>query len=654
MAVVTQAIAKSKFASSLTSGATRLRNVATATWSMPLHLLALTMHCAPLKADQKLPPADAGVDEKPAGDSGPDHDARDAVPSDALMTDADSSATTPDAEGCVTTCNAVGSFSCKSSDQAMACTSFEGCARWIDLPKCPAGSMCCDGSCVEQRCGCGDAGCTTDADADTPETDICSETGSCLRVDYYVDAAATAAGDGSPQAPFKTITAALDAIQVTGVVNARIHVSSGTYNGALGERLPLVLRGVSLMGAGREQTIIEGLGDWNPSPAMGSLGMGMSYPTTLVVGDAARPTLVSNLGVRNPTFQESSVGIWCDRGNDLGASDLPEGGPPPEPSTTLDAIGIGPGLAAGIVTTNSRVPSRSGCNLKLTSSRLVGAWSGIWAPGCGTNEPAQVQVGLLIGGETPGTGNTFSQIRNSTADAAGLALGPCVAYGIVQNNVFVDSNAGIMLDQPGELSDGGKEIAAPGRNAFRFVDNDFLHLDDFGIAVVGVGSRIEEVSGNLFEDISTTRMNENYYLGVGLLLQGRGGETVPRLVRARGNRFVGNDAAVFLGGASELLESQSVDFGTSGDPGANVFRCNSRPTGDSMVGGDIIVSSDSAASTTLSFAGNGWDHVPPTSSTSDARSNGTDIAVLSPNVKPTIDASNATIDATACPISAVP
>ena len=48
--------------------------------------------------------------------------------------------------------------------------------------------------------------------------------------DFYVDASATAGGDGSQAAPFQTIKAAVDAANLLPGTPSTIHVASGTYN----------------------------------------------------------------------------------------------------------------------------------------------------------------------------------------------------------------------------------------------------------------------------------------------------------------------------------------------------------------------------------------------------------------------------------------
>lgn len=76
---------------------------------------------------------------------------------------------------------------------------------------------------------------------------------------YYVDSdGGSNTGDGSQTDPWQTISYALS--QVTGP-NVTIYVATGTYNEALGELFPMTMEpGVSLRGADRQTTVIEGSG----------------------------------------------------------------------------------------------------------------------------------------------------------------------------------------------------------------------------------------------------------------------------------------------------------------------------------------------------------------------------------------------------------
>ena len=68
------------------------------------------------------------------------------------------------------------------------------------------------------------------------------------------------------------------------------------YNEALGERFPLVLRGLSIEGAGQEKTFIVGSGNLNHAAEGGANNE--AYQVTLLVGDRVLATRIANVTVR--------------------------------------------------------------------------------------------------------------------------------------------------------------------------------------------------------------------------------------------------------------------------------------------------------------------------------------------------------------------
>ena len=80
-----------------------------------------------------------------------------------------------------------------------------------------------------------------------------------LSTDLYVNAStgSNTTGDGSSVKPWKTITYALS--QIIGGEHI-IHVAAGTYNSALGETFPIIVKNrVSLLGASKTSTILNAL-----------------------------------------------------------------------------------------------------------------------------------------------------------------------------------------------------------------------------------------------------------------------------------------------------------------------------------------------------------------------------------------------------------
>jgi hypothetical protein len=112
-------------------------------------------------------------------------------------------------------------------------------------------------------------------------------------------------------------------------------------------------------------------------------------------------------------------------------------------------------------------------------------------------------------------------------------------------------------------------------------------------------------------------------------------------VRARDNVFAGNDVAVYVEGTA-FAAPRAFDFGTAADPGRNRFECNSSERAEP--GHDVWFNVRGAAAT-IPFAGNAWDHAPPTRGIPGAL-DGTD-AVVTPG-GPRLDLTGATGHARAC------
>lgn len=92
------------------------------------------------------------------------------------------------------------------------------------------------------------------------------------------------------------------------------------------------------------------------------------------------------------------------------------------------------------------------------------------------------------------------------------------------------------------------------------------------------------------------------------------------------------------------------DLGTGSDGGNNEIRCNSRQ--GSSTGYDVHVGVAANGAFALSFRGNAWDHVPPSTGSSAAAPNGSDAVVESASV--TLDASNGSSTASLCPTGFAP
>ncbi len=449
--------------------------------------------------------------------------------------------------------------------------------------------------------------------------------------DYYVDANASPGGDGSSLRPYRTITAAIDAFSGPQGEPKTVRLAPGTYDEALGERFPLVLRGLSMVGAGQDKTFIVGSGDLDHATEGGAVNG--QYRVTLVVGDRVLTTRISNVSVRPiaPIPALNYHGIFCDRGSATGAVAAPAG------LTVLDKITAGPGYHATVLATTSTSPSATGCNLQMTGSTLTGGWTGLYAAGCGRGIGI-VPVVLDIGGSDWANGNTFSWMQLPDA-GWGVLVQSCVTRGSFQFNSFTDDVMGFAVDQ--------RDGPPTGKHPFTIKNNTFERISVGGFLLFGSPAFVDELTDNTFTQVTRSLAKDN-------------GSPAPAIAsdllalgKVRRNRFIGNDIGVQLG----FLDTPGPppDLGTPEDPGNNVFRCNSGLTGS---GADLWISGSSPTPETswggtIPLAGNSWDHVPPTVQTSDTFADGSDVALTSaPNVS--IDLGNATLAASACPSNRVP
>jgi hypothetical protein len=280
------------------------------------------------------------------------------------------------------------------------------------------------------------------------------------------------------------------------------------------------------------------------------------------------------------------AGVLCDRG----ASDA---------GTVLDGVaihGFGHDLLA------ASYAGVAGCNLVLTSSTLSSAQTGVWAPGtCGPSPSIELRVG---GSDA---GDAIHDVRSPAPNqfGAGLLLGPCVHRVEVDNVMIDDSDYGIDIQGT---------TTAPSTTVV-VTDSTFSALAGAGLRMSGPAV-LESLTGSMFTGVSASSALtvDRSALAVGVLLQRdpSDGVTLPRVLRARNNQFVTNDVAVEL--TTGTLDT-AIDFGTSPDPGGNVFRCNSAPQVWAVPSGDIRV-----------FAGAG----------------------------PDVDTSNATAAPAQCPVGRVP
>jgi hypothetical protein len=495
------------------------------------------------------------------------------------------------------------------------CSAVNGCLQWLDTAACGDNEICCSGACQAL---------TSNASCES---------------DYFVDAQSgvddpDAGPDRGTEAhPFRTITVAIAEAQRSMTASKRIHVAAGRYDATLGERFPLILRnGVSLFGAGADKVTVQGLGTYDHGTEGGTYAD--VYSLTILVGDDALPTVVSGMTLRggDTTPTPTHHGILCDRGS--GASGGAAAG-----ATILDNIVVGPNYDNGIVAATSTVPTKSGCNLRMTRSTVTSGTWGVVAVGCMVGV-TKVPVAVHIGDETGG--NTFRWLSSPTDPTGAILIWPCVTNSSVRHNLISDSGYGVTIDQADDAP------AGVGVNKFTIDDNVFTRLTISGVFVWSEATSLEELNDNTFTEISASLAGDMTRVAWGLAADGKGA-LFPPIKQARRNRFVGNDAAIVFGDSTGVSFGTTgpVDFGRVDDPGGNVFHCNSKPSG---VAGDLLISVSGTGA--IPFAGNVWDHVPLTTGIDGTAVNGTDV-IFFKTPQPALDTTNGAVDTSACPAGRV-
>jgi hypothetical protein len=467
-----------------------------------------------------------------------------------------------------------------------------------------------------------------------------------LGASISVDASAPVGGLGTASCPFKTITQALDAARRAHFQNPTIHAAAGTYDAALGETFPLVLRGETLVGTSSGATVIHGSGPFDRTMSAGSGFFGYVYDATLVIGDPTARTHIEGVGLEaGAPGSNMSVAVICDQGNALR--------PPaaqPTPNSELVQVAISGGYTGGALVTGIGQPAQpTACNLAITGSRLSGMRSfGVWVSGtCGPTADPINAAALVFGGDTPGSGNTMEGfVGQPNACGAILSYGidvwDCTALASIHGNTFAGMDYAIAIAQHADPL------------GFRYgrysvVGNQFSALTVAGVALEHVVT-LDELTKNRFERVrdgmggaSAVRLES----GVENLSEAEPENRFPSIGRARNNVFLGNDTAVDYrygidcsGNPVGIDLDRSEDWGTPSDPGNNVFACTGR-------GHAFLIEHPAAAGSTIavSLAGNSWDHAPPLIGSDPSQP----AEIVRFDSTPPIDVSNASLYSGACP-----
>src|SRR5262249_40907672 len=136
------------------------------------------------------------------------------------------------------------------------------------------------------------------------------------------------------------------------------------------------------------------------------------FSATFLIGDATKPTTLSNLSLDPGAATGSGVyAVYCDHG----PNPVPEQ-PLAPPNTVLDGLTIDAPYEVGIIiggTVDSPRPP-SGCAMQIVRSRLSRTKTGVWSVGDVTNG---VMTAVELGDGTEQGKNIFSSMPGSEGAA---------------------------------------------------------------------------------------------------------------------------------------------------------------------------------------------------------------------------------------------
>jgi hypothetical protein len=478
--------------------------------------------------------------------------------------------------------------------------------RCGDGGACPAGLACVDHFCAPEG---------------TPAGTCCpAPTGATL----FVDPSHVSAANGSADCPFASITAAARAA----APGTTLQVAAGVYSAASGEQFPIDLRhGLSLVGAGASSTFVDGVAVYDTRPDGGFLASFLPpapWRAQLLIGDDVRASRVSGVTLRNSDLQtqQLAVAVICAHGN------TPRTGAVPPANTVLDHVVITGAFEAGIAATNT---DATACNLLVTASQVSDAYLGLWTAGHVDNlvlPPLAIQVG-----------------DGTTSGAVEFAF----IHGTVPCNVPGDMGHPFTLACGG----GGAGVALSTNTRQALVLGNHFHNSDTAVSttmselmptIVLDGNEVEaSTHGMVFRYNSIgMQVRDNTFHDCGVAIDVFDGAAIV----ARGNTIVGNNTGVYISGAP-IGVARPIDFGTDADWGRNTLACNSRRDLMGSMGYDFALDGG-AFSGGMPLAGNTWDHVPPTMSTSTAFPDGSDL-VLVTNVPSAVNVDLAVVAGALCP-----
>jgi hypothetical protein len=470
--------------------------------------------------------------------------------------------------------------------------------------------------------------------------------------DLYVDATSFAGGTGTDTCPFTTITAAIKARAALPTVKT-IHVAPGKY--AAGESFPLQVRGFALIGAGADSTIVEGEGTYDHSVEGGqfpystlnvSVITGAHDADSTIRGISVKPVVLS-------TAADLHIGVMCDRGNLVDVYTPGTDAKLPPPNTLLDDVTIQPGYGRTMmITTTSTslvaLPYESGCNVKIIGSKFMGGpGSGIWALGAGNDDGNGHKEHIVAAelGEDGKQKNLLTGYTNANGNAFALMGWDHVFSFKIANTAFESNDWGLAITQHA----GADPYVL---NKYELRTSTFTKITQRAAQYDG-NARLTRFEDNTFTDV-TNAQGTAVGLYLGIANSTVSDATAPGVLKARRNKFVGNDNGVVYGydrSTAPEIKFSNQDWGTAADKGSNVFRCNSSNVA-AAAGYDVRV--QGSASNPMLFVGNAWDHAPVvTASLAEPRSaaNATDLTYKAGVIA---DVSFATVATDACPQGRTP
>ena len=278
--------------------------------------------------------------------------------------------------------------------------------------------------------------------------------------DYYVNSGtgSNTTGNGSQATPWKTITYALNQITGTGHI---LYVAAGTYNTALGETFPIVVKtGVSLVGEGIDVSII----DANSTNIVLRCN-GIVDATTRVEGFTIKGGKVST------TTSSGGAGIFISAGSALTITNNKITG------NTNYSFGLGggiyissstPSILNNVITGNSPGTFGEGAGIYVSNgSPLIkgnrvesntGYGSGIYVTG--SSSSPRILNNVIAKNKEGGIGCSTSSkpkiINNTISDntSDGIFIGPASPDSIINN--IISLNTGYGINEAGTTSDPGK------------------------------------------------------------------------------------------------------------------------------------------------------------------------------------------------------